>query len=457
MSQISYIKYTDVIEAHRYDAEYFKPEYLENDKIFSQTKWDRCKNLVLKDITKGETPLWQGFDYIKAGIPFVRSQNFKNFGINRDDLVFVSEEYNKLKKRSIIKPKDTLLAIVGATIGEVGYYDLEQEGNCNQAVAIISPKSEFSREYFNILFRTRNIQLQIKRTQGGNARDNFDLFEVRNLKIPILPQAFQLQIEEIVKSAHQKQTQSKQLYHEAEQLLLAELGLLDYEVKHSLWFTTTKKEVSDACRYDSEYFQPKYAEIIEKIEKYDGGWDFAGEMVKWKKGVEVGADAYTEIGKDFIRVSDFSIYGTSEANRKISDEAFEELKKNYQPKQGEILFTKDGTIGISYVLKENVQGVLSSAFLRLTLKEKYQNFEKECLSLIFSSVLCKMQVGKLSGGALIAHLKPSDFETFKIPLIKPSIQKQIAEKIQESHKLRKESKELLEEAKRKVEEEIEKK
>ncbi|NCF75476.1 MAG: hypothetical protein GWO87_03255 [Xanthomonadaceae bacterium] len=67
-----------------------------------------------------------------------------------------------------------------------------------------------------------------------------------------------------------------------------------------------------------------------------------------------------------------------------------------------------------------------------------------------------MQVEKLSGGAIIAHLKPSDFEKFKIPLIKPKIQKQIAKKIQESHRLRKESKELLEEAKRRVEEEIEK-
>lgn len=53
-------------------------------------------------------------------------------------------------------------------------------------------------------------------------------------------------------------------------------------------------------------------------------------------------------------------------------------------------------------------------------------------------------------------MKPSDFEKFKILLIKPQIQKQIAKKIQESHKLRKESKELLEEAKKKVEEEIEK-
>ena len=91
-----------------------------------------------------------------------------------------------------------------------------------------------------------------------------------------------------------------------------------------------------------------------------------------------------------------------------------------------------------------------------SLKEKYQSFEKECLSLIFNSIICKMQVEKLSGGAIIAHLKPSNFEKFKIPLIKPQIQKQIVKKIQKSHKLRKESKELLEEAKRRVGEEIEK-
>jgi restriction endonuclease S subunit len=54
------------------------------------------------------------------------------------------------------------------------------------------------------------------------------------------------------------------------------------------------------------------------------------------------------------------------------------------------------------------------------------------------------------------YIYAKNLRKFKIPLIKPQIQKQIAEKIQESHKLRKESKELLFDAKRKVEEEIEK-
>jgi len=131
------------------------------------------------------------------------------------------------------------------------------------------------------------------------------------------------------------------------------------------------------------------------------------------------------------------------------------LEETYKPNIGDILFTKDGTIGISYVLKEDLKGIISGAFLKLTMKESYIDFEKECLSLIFNSIICKLQVEQLSGGALIAHLKPSDFEKFKIPLIKPEIQNIIAEKIIESHKLQKESKQLLENSKKVVEVEIE--
>jgi len=450
MPQISYIKYADVKEAHRYDAEYFRPEYTKNDEIISKKKWERCINMVERDITKGETPLWQGFDYITDGIPFVRSQNFKNFGINRDDLVFVSSEYNKLKKRSIIKPKDTLLAIVGATIGEVGFYDLTEEGNCNQAVAIISPKNELSKEYFNILFRTRNIQLQISRSRGGNARDNFDLFEVRNLKIPILPRSFQIQIEQIVKLAHQKQTQSKQLYHEAEELLLQELGLLDYQVKHELTFSTTKKEIEEARRYDSEYFQPKYAEIIKKIEEYEGGWDFVKNQFKQNTTLSKKDGDYC----NYIEISDVNV-----SNGEITPNRVE--IKNVPANGKRKLFKDDLLISkvrpyrgaISFIDFEVDNLLGSGAFTVLQEKTKYK---KEVLMIFLKTIFIKELLLRYNCGTSYPVIKDEDILNLKIPLIKPSIQKQISEKIQESHRLRKESKELLEEAKRKVEEEIEK-
>ena len=90
------------------------------------------------------------------------------------------------------------------------------------------------------------------------------------------------------------------------------------------------------------------------------------------------------------------------------------------------------------------------------MKEEYENYEKECLALILNSIICKLQVERFSWWALISHLKPSDFEKIKIPLINPQLQKEISDKIKESFKLRNESKELLEQAKKMVEDEIEK-
>lgn len=449
MPQISTVHYKDIQEAQRFDAEYFKPEYLENEKTFSIIPWDRCANVVRRNITKGETPLWQGFSYLSNGVPFIRSQNFKSFGISRDDVVFVSEEYNRLKKRSIIRYGDTLLAIVGATIGEVGFYDLQEDGNCNQAVAIISPKKGFSREFFNVLFRTRQIRLQIQRAQGGNARDNFDLSEVRNIKIPTLTQSFQLQIEQIIKEAYQYQTQSKKLYQEAEELLLRELGLIGYEVQHALAFSATKREVDEAGRIDAEYFQPKYQEIIDKIETYPGGWDIVSNQFNQNSTLSKKDSEFCH----YIEISDIDI-----SNGEISPNKIEvaNIPANGKRKlcKNDLLVSKvrpyRGAVSFIDFDAENLLG--SGAFTVLQEKTEYK---KEVLMVFLKTRFIRELLLKYNCGTSYPVIKDEDILNLKIPLIRKEIQEQIAEKITESRRLCKESKELLEQAKLMVEKEIE--
>lgn len=469
MPQISTIKKSDVLEARRFDAEYFKPEYLEDD--FSLNK-KGFKFLVDISDVKGGKRLPLGENFSDDGVPYIRAEDVKNSFIKHEDVPRISEKLHEKLINYQTKKDDVLLTIVGNSVGDVGIvkFNLEKCNLTENASKLTNLKGFINSETLFSYMVSKYGQNQIHREKVGTAQPKLALERIRKFKIPILPQAFQKQIEKIVKDAHQKQTQSKQLYKEAEELLLQELDLQDCDADGKVQaclsptddgalniFETTKKEIEEAGRFDSEYFQPKYAEIIKKIENYKGGFDVVKNIVDWKKGIEVGSNEYTEKGKDFVRVSDFSNFGIEESSRKISEELFEKIKENFQPQKGGILFTKDGTIGKTYVLKENLEGVLSGAFLRLTLKSEYEDLEKECLALILNSILCKLQVEQLSGGALIAHLKPSDFEKFKIPLINSQIQKQIAEKIKLSHKLRKESKELLEKAKRKVEEEIEKK
>ncbi len=344
---------------------------------------------------------------------------------------------------------------MSGTIGDVAFAheDYLYPMNSNQDIAKIQIKENRINPYFVYIFLLTSFgQNQIIREGRGSVQQHIFLSQIEQLLIPILSNIFQVQIEKLVKFAHSKLEQSKILYKEAENLLLKELDLLDFKpTTKNIAIKSFSESFGKSGRLDAEYYQPKYDEVEEKIKSYGGGFDYIENIVNWEKGVEVGSKEYKEGGKAFIRISDFSKYGIENISKKISNELYEDLKDKFKPNIGDILFTKDGTIGISYVMKENIDGILSGAFLKLTLKEEYQDFSKETLSLIFNSIVSKMQVEKLSGGAIIAHLKPSDFETFVIPIINTSIQTQIEEKIQKSFQLKKESKELLELAKKAVE------
>ena len=112
---------------------------------------------------------------------------------------------------------------------------------------------------------------------------NFSPAKFNKIKIPKIKKDIQQKIKVQVQTAYFKKQQSKHLYQEAENLLLTELGLKDHSFSHAITFSTTKKEVDQAGRYDAEYFQPKYDEMIEKIEQYQGGWDFVENIFEYKK------------------------------------------------------------------------------------------------------------------------------------------------------------------------------
>ena len=130
-----------------------------------------------------------------------------------------------------------------------------------------------------------------------------------------------------------------------------------------------------------------------------------------------------------------------------------ETKKDYEPKLGDILLTKDATPGIAYVVKESVEGIISGGILDLKVKE---NIESEYLALCISSIVGQWQAQRDAGGSIIAHWKPEQIRNLLIPVLPMEKQKEIAELVKKSHEARKKSKELLEEAKRRVEEMIEK-
>ena len=85
-----------------------------------------------------------------------------------------------------------------------------------------------------------------------------------------------------------------------------------------------------------------------------------------------------------------------------------------------------------------------------------KEIDSEYLSLVISSIIGQMQAERDAGGSIMAHWKPEQIKNILIPILPKEIQEKIADLVKKSHEARKKSKELLEEAKRRVEEMIEK-
>ena len=95
----------------------------------------------------------------------------------------------------------------------------------------------------------------------------------------------------------------------------------------------------------------------------------------------------------------------------------------------------------------------SSGILRL--KSKTNKINNEYLTLVLNSILTKEQVNRDGGGSVILHWRPDQVQETVIPILPQKKQTQIQQQVTESFNLRKQSKHLLECAKRAVEMAIE--
>ena len=261
----------------------------------------------------------------------------------------------------------------------------------------------------------------------------------------------------MVLKAHAERENANMLTKEAQTLLEKELGIYEWTPTKQALNISIKKysETTKANRIDAEYYQEKYEAILKKITSYKGGYKSLGEICHTiEKGIEPGSKYYTEDGVPFIRIANLTPYELSLSNAVCLSNEYYKKNKKYQPKQGDILLSKDGTAGISYYLYDEPKAMIpSSGILRLNADLYF--IKAEVLAFILNSSIVKNQVEQTIGGAIILHWRMEDVHNTIIPILDKKIQDEIAIKITNAHQSRQESKRLLELAKSTVEHAIE--
>ena len=459
--QITIAQLSEANENARIDAQFFRPQYVANHNIVANSPYSVLEEIA--HITDGNhLKIAENFDS-SNGIRYLRGQDLSTDMLLTDrNIVHIPEDCFDSLQRSHIFKDDILITIVRANTGLVGLvYDPPAQLVANCKLGIARPNtSKILPGYLYAFLICRFGRHQILRSIRGGGQTGLILPDMRQLRITRISDKFEAEINRIALLGHSNIIQSKSIYKKTQDILVAELRLSSRKPKHQLSFIKKYSDTQHSERIDAEYYQPKYENIIKAIKSYSGGWDKLENLVHIKKCIEVGSGKYLDKGMPFVRISNLSPFELSE-EKYISESLYHQLtpqeqnipfekSKNHQPKQGEILFSKDGSPGIAYYLQDQPAKMIPSGGI-LRLKSKTNKVNNEYLTLVLNSILTQEQVSRDVGGSIILHWRPDQVKETVIPILSKDKQTQIQQKVTESFALRKQSKHLLESAKKAVE------
>ncbi|MGN1153105.1 MAG: hypothetical protein ACI4S3_03680 [Candidatus Gastranaerophilaceae bacterium] len=301
--------------------------------------------------------------------------------------------------------------------------------------------------------RGKNGRAEIDKYSMKGNQTNFSPAKFREIDVPIFEQSFQEEIKNTITEAYRLHISAKKIFCQAETILNTYLNINGLEDKNCV-VKILSESFMQSGRLDAEYYQPKYDVLFETLSRFTT-MNLSGKngLVNIKKSIEPGSEAYQDEGIPFVRVSDVNKYGLAEPSIKIPYSTVPDIESLY-PCKDTILLSKDGSVGIAYKVQEDMQVVTSGALLHLTVKDTNQILP-DYLTLVLNSQVVQLQAERDCNGAIIQHWKPDDIEKVLIPVLDMDKQKEISDKVQESFRLRKEAKRLLDNAIKAVEMAIE--
>jgi restriction endonuclease S subunit len=461
--QVSTVNLQNLNHEFRIDAEYYREEILNRIGILERHNKDSLENIA--DFVIGPFGSTVKVEqYIeKSDYRYVRNKDINDFVIKDVEPALIPKDVYDSLPQYHIKENDLLITVVG-TLGKVAIAKNKDTNSIFSCKSTIIRARRVNPFYLAVYLNTETGKLFSLRGKRGAIQEGLNLSDLKEIQVYLPSEVFQKKIEAIIRMSFAGTEKSESTFKETETILLSELGLTSWQPKHQLTFIKNYSDTQQAGRIDAEYYQPKYDDIIKAIKRYSGGWDTLGNLVRIKKCIEVGSGQYLNEGIPFVRVSNISPFDITE-EKYISEELYNELtpyeentpfetSKNYQPQQGEILFSKDGSPGIAHYLKEQPPKMIPSGGI-LRLKSKTDKTNNEYLTLVLNSLITQEQVNRDVGGSIILHWRPDQVKLTIIPILSEAKQTEIQQKVTESFNLRKQSKHLLESAKKAVEMAIE--
>lgn len=450
----------------RIDSEPFKKNNLTINKSI---KYERLSEIAIINPSKAEI---QNFNE-NLEITFLSMQNVGNGFINEREIGTIKDFKNGY---TYFAENDILIAKITPCM-EHGKCAIAT--NLNNSIGFGSTEfnvfrikdSRFLQEFIFCYLNRENIRkIASDNMIGTSGRQRVPTEFYENLLIPILPESFQQEIQNLVKDSHKALEQSKALYKDAQNELLNALDFTHIEASAkilndkiseqnieakfphlNLSIRALSQSYGKSGRLDSEYYQRKYDSIENAIKSYKGGYCRLKDIGIFTNGSFIPESFYTQNAqRAYIRIKELSF----DSPIKIQDciyiaDTFEATNETIV-KQNDCIIATIGTIGkVNLIPKELEGSFISNNTSKFSITDK--GIIPQFLEILLRSFIVQEQIQKEFTQTIQPKISNTSLENILIPKISQRVQENIADKITQSFALRKQSKDLLESAKAKVE------
>ncbi len=392
--------------------------------------------------------------YCEDGVPYYRGTDIYNFFIEHasNPLAITDAAFNiPNMKRSHLKQGDVLMSIVGAIIGNLSLVTTHDKATCSCKLAIMRP-TKIEPSFLAMYLKSFYGQNQIQKFKRGGSQTGLLLEDFNQILIPHFSEVFRLQIVEVAQKAYELLDDSKNIYTQAETLLLKTLEMVDFmPISEAVNIKSFNESFGASGRLDAEYYQPKY----EDFERHVLHSQLSHTTVKAQFNLIKESSKRLKQGYQYVEIGDVNV-DDGKANTNFVDTESLPANAKIEAKYGDVLVSKvrPNRGAIAIVDFDDTDLIVSGAFTVLRAKPD-GIMSVETLKVLLRTKMYREWLLKFNVGTSYPVIRDDDVLDLPIPIVHSGIQRQIADLVQQSFALKVQSAHLLDVAKRAVEMAIE--
>ncbi len=453
--EFSEVLLSELGQEMRFDSEYWEPAYLRNEDLLKSKKHSQTKQLAPNpqygiSIAMNETGI---------GYPILKMDNIMDMLAEDKDSKF-ADISAKTFRQFQLKKFDVLFNRVNSDdfVGRTGIYLLNGEHTFASYLVKVDTEKPHTNCYLTVFLNSKYGKISLQRVKRRSVNQaNINAKELSNLTIPLPTELLQKAIQELVVEAQKQKVLSEKLYKEAEEILLDELGLLnwkpktvsfklkgvDFKIDNTI-NSVPLSEIMKDDRIDSEFFEAHYFEILKKIKAYNE-YDLLRNVCSVYENLTIPEKNKTYKYIELANIEDNGIIDgyIEDAGKNLPTRARRLVRANQV-----VISSIEGSLSSCALIPKELDNAFCSTGFYLISSDKINS---ETLLVLFKSPPFQALMKKSCSGTILTAISRRFFKNLIVPVIEKSVQKKIKDKIINSANSKSKNNNLLNTAKRAVE------